>query len=460
MEFHPFAEIFPLMDDDDLQALADDIRQHGQRETVVVFEGQVLDGRNRATACVMAGKELKTREFQGSRQEAVDFVWSVNEKRRHLKPAQRESAALKREDWCNDLANEAKEAKRKDQSAGGQKAGRGRAAKGRVSPDTQPNRDDSKRTTAKVAETTKTSPASVARAKAVKERAPDLFKKMERGEMKTGTAYNEMKKREKSERLERKAAEVADSEEPPDWKLIHGDVMDGLQMVRDEHGPARLIFADPPYNQGVDYGDGPKADRLPDAQYMMWAAEWINLAEECLAVDGGLWVMICDEYAAEYNVALKAAGFTVRAWIKWYETFGVNCTNCFNRTSRHLFYCVRDAKHFVFNPGAVSRPSDRQEKYSDKRANPSGKIWDDVWTIPRLTGTCDERLPGFPTQLPLGVVQPVVECASEPGDLVVDPFSGSATTGVACIRAQRTYIGIEKSKTFIDASGKRLAAEG
>jgi hypothetical protein len=60
----------------------------------------------------------------------------------------------------------------------------------------------------------------------------------------------------------------------------------------------------------------------------------------------------------------------------------VNCTRKFNRTKRHLLYMVRDPKRFTFNRAAVSTLSDRQKKYNDKRANPAGKVLDDVWIYP------------------------------------------------------------------------------
>lgn len=240
----------------------------------------------------------------------------------------------------------------------------------------------------------------------------------------------------------------------PDWEIVEGDCGNVLKTL-DERS-VRLIFADPPYNIGIDYGNGVKADKLPGADYMQWAAEWIQDCRNVLTDDGSLWVMIGDEYAAEYCVALKAVGFTIRSWIKWYETFGVNCTNNFNRTSRHIFYAVVNPKKFIFNAEAVSRQSDRQAKYGDKRANPDGKIWDDVWQISRVTGTSDERIPDFPTQLPLAITRAIVGCASDAGDLVIDPFNGSGSTGVAAIELRRKYLGIEKSAEFCRLARMRL----
>jgi hypothetical protein len=76
----------------------------------------------------------------------------------------------------------------------------------------------------------------------------------------------------------------------------------------------------------------------------------------------------------------------------------VNCKRKFNRTKRHLLYMVRDPKRFTFNRSAVSTQSDRQKKYNDKRANPEGKILDDVWVIPRVAGMHRERIKGVPTR--------------------------------------------------------------
>jgi DNA modification methylase len=151
-------------------------------------------------------------------------------------------------------------------------------------------------------------------------------------------------------------------------------------------------------------------------------------------------------------------GFHIQPWIFWYETFGVNCTRKFNRCSRPLLWLVKNRKRFVFNADApeIRRLSDRQTKYNDARANPKGKLLDDVWQISRVCGTFNERIAGFPTQLPLELLRRVVACASCPGDLVVDPFSGSATTGAVCIEMGRHYRGIELSVEFAEMSRTRL----
>lgn len=247
----------------------------------------------------------------------------------------------------------------------------------------------------------------------------------------------------------------------PRWELRTGDCIAG--MARIEPGTVRLIFADPPYNIGVDYGPH-HDDRMDPNAYLGWSVKWVVAAKRLLSPDGSMWVLINDEWADEFGCLLRYVGLHRRAWIKWYESFGVNNTGNFNRCSRHLFYMVRDPDRFVWHENAVTRPSDRQLKYRDKRADPGGKIWDNVWginpPIPRLCGTTKERIPGFPTQLPLALLRPIIGCASDPGDRVLDPFSGSATTGHAAIELGRNYIGLEKSKEFNRLARMRLKVAG
>jgi len=461
LKSHPAADAFPMMDDGRYAELLSDIRHNGQREPITLCEEMILDGRNRYRACIEAGIEPEFREHKG---DPWAFAWSLNGARRDLEATVRALIFKRCEDgsakWAERLAKIAEDGRRKKSAAA---IGNSNAAKAKTvtDHDDPPLKKADKHPAREArAADAKVSPATMARADQIAKR-PDLERKVVDGEMKPAEALREIRSSKRRLELEQSAAR-ADAErhetDRPKWSIIHGDVIEGLESVRDEHGPARLIFTDPPYNIGIDYGDGEQADLLSDAAYMKWVRKWFALCWDCLTDDGSLWVMIGDEYAAEYAVELKATGFTIRSWVKWYETFGVNCSNKFNRTSRHIFYAVKDERRFVFNPEPVTRPSDRQTKYGDSRAAAGGKIWDDVWQIPRLTGTCAERIPDFPTQLPLALVEPIVLCASMPGDLVVDPFNGSGTTGVAAIRNGRKYVGVEKSEKFADMADMRLRA--
>jgi len=235
-------------------------------------------------------------------------------------------------------------------------------------------------------------------------------------------------------------------------EIIAGDCLDVMATI--EPGSVNLVFADPPYNVGVPYDV--HNDRMEPAAYLAWCDRWICASVRTLAPDGSMWVLINDEWADEYGIMLRQAGLVRRSRVIWYETFGVNCTRKFNRTHRHLFHMVRDRGRFTFNRAAVSIPSARLAKYRDKRANPEGKILDDVWTIPRLAGTHSERIKAFPTQLPLALLRRIVGCSSNPGDLVADWFSGSGTTAAVCVESGRRFLGVELSANYADLSRKRL----
>jgi ParB-like chromosome segregation protein Spo0J len=94
--FHPLADLFPLMQGEDFTALVADIRRHGLRESIILYEDKILDGRNRYRACIEAGVDpTYPKRFAGARADAVAFVISANIRRRHLTPIQKRDLIAK-----------------------------------------------------------------------------------------------------------------------------------------------------------------------------------------------------------------------------------------------------------------------------------------------------------------------------------------------------------------------------
>ena len=89
---HPIADIWPMMSDDDLQGLSNDIKHQGLLTPVWLYEDKFLDGRNRAKACQMAGVKVETKTYTGDN--PVAFAFSLNEKRRHLSSGARAALAV------------------------------------------------------------------------------------------------------------------------------------------------------------------------------------------------------------------------------------------------------------------------------------------------------------------------------------------------------------------------------
>jgi site-specific DNA-methyltransferase (adenine-specific) len=250
------------------------------------------------------------------------------------------------------------------------------------------------------------------------------------------------------------------------------DCVAGLRRVPNDS--IDLVFADPPFNIGYEYDE--YDDRLDEQKYLDWCSEWMSEIRRVLKPDGAFWLAIGDEYAAELKVAAKKLGFHTRNWVVWYYTFGVHCHSKFTRSHAHLFYFTKDAKKFRFNFPAIAVPSARQLVYNDKRSNPSGRSPDDTWILrpqdcidgfqpdedtwyyPRVAGTFKERAGFHGCQMPEQLLGRIIRTCTEEGDVVIDPFSGSATTLAVAKKLGRKFFGFELSKDYQARGTARISA--
>ncbi|MFP4356774.1 MAG: DNA-methyltransferase [Phycisphaerae bacterium] len=231
---------------------------------------------------------------------------------------------------------------------------------------------------------------------------------------------------------------------------------DCIAWMKDAEPFADLVFADPPFNIGYQYDV--YEDKLAYHEYYDWTFAWMEAAAGILRPTGSLWVAIGAEYAAEIRMIGRQLGLTLRNWVIWHYTFGQNTKAKFARAHAHLFYFVQDPAAFTFNDMAVRTFSDRQRIYKDRRANPDGKLPDDVWSeFPRVCGTFGERQGWHPCQMPISLLSRILRVCSNPGDVVADPFAGSGTTLVAAKRLARRYLGLELSENYVENIRKRLA---
>jgi len=235
-------------------------------------------------------------------------------------------------------------------------------------------------------------------------------------------------------------------------KVYLGDCIEIMKEFPDSS--IDLIFADPPFNIGIKY-DVHK-DNMPYDEYFKWSERWIQEAFRLLKSNGSIYVAIGDEFAAEINIILKRTGFYFRNWIIWYYTFGQNQRRKFNRAHTHILYFTKDKNKFTFNDKDIRIPSARQLIYKDKRANPIGKIPDDVWNFPRVCGTFKERISNHPCQMPEDILELIIKTSSNQGELVLDPFGGTGTTAAVAQRLKRNFITIEISKEYYIIILKRL----
>jgi site-specific DNA-methyltransferase (adenine-specific) len=236
-------------------------------------------------------------------------------------------------------------------------------------------------------------------------------------------------------------------------KIICGDCIEVLGRVREPF--ADLIFADPPFNIGYKYDK--YRDKKDRNNYIAWTKDWMSVCKKVLKPYGSFYIAIGDDYATDVKNIADEFGLFMRNWLIWHYTFGQQTKNKFARSHTHIFYFVNDKKNFTFNDYAVRVPSDRQLIYADKRANTAGKMPDDVWDgYSRVCGTFKERTGWHPCQMPESLLKRIIAVSSNPGDCVLDPFSGSGTTAAAAYQLSRNYVGIEISEKYVEKANERI----
>jgi site-specific DNA-methyltransferase (adenine-specific) len=262
---------------------------------------------------------------------------------------------------------------------------------------------------------------------------------------------------------------------PETNQIIQGDCIKLLNQ-----GPEAwidLVFADPPFNIGYLYHG--YEDKRKTEDYLQFSHDWMKAVYRALKPTGSFYLAIGDEYAADLCViARRQIGFTLRNWIIWHYTFGQQTRKKYAKSHTHILYFTKtdDPNGFTFNADAVRVASARQTTYADARANPKGKLPDDVWYlrpqetpgdyfagesdtwyVSRVCGTFKEREGWHGCQMPISVLTRIIAASSNPGDIVVDPFNGSGTTVVTAATMGRRYVGIDQSAEYVDYARQRLA---
>ena len=245
--------------------------------------------------------------------------------------------------------------------------------------------------------------------------------------------------------------------------------MDGLKYK------PKLVIADPPYNQGAPYGA--YDDNLSYNEYMYWTRKWVGAAASVLDPHGSMWIFVPDEWVSEIDVLAKREfKLHKRQHVIWAFTFGQRCSNKFSRSHCHLLHLTKTKTKFTFNADSLKVPSARELIYGDKRAMKGGKLPDDTWMLlesqlkphmgkdkdtwleSRICGTFKERKKHSPNQIPVQIMERIVLACSDKGDRVLDPFAGTAASGVACALHGRHWEGFDLSPTCVTEGNRRIKA--
>lgn len=234
--------------------------------------------------------------------------------------------------------------------------------------------------------------------------------------------------------------------------LYHGNSIQVLGQLKDQ---VDMIFADPPYflsNGGkkiqgrrmvsVDKGDWDKADSL---EYIdQFNQEWIDACKTILKDNGTIWV--CGTFHNIYSVekCLKNAGFQIINIITWQKSDPTPTWGelHFNFSSEYIIWARKNpkSKHF-FNFELM------------KELN-GGVLMPDVWKLSTV-GMWEKTCGKHPTQKPLRLLYRIVLASTRVGEVILDPFAGSCTTGIAANLLGRKFVGIDKSEDYLNLGIKR-----
>jgi len=245
-------------------------------------------------------------------------------------------------------------------------------------------------------------------------------------------------------------------------RIVAGDAVSVLRQLPERS--VDLVFADPPYNLQLSgelhRPDNSRVDGVDDAwdrfdgfaDYDRFTRAWLAEARRVLKDDGALWVIGTYHNIHRVGAALQDLGFWVLNDVVWRKTNPMPNFRGTRFTNAHetLIWCAKGPQaRYTFNYEAMKALNEGLQMRSD-------------WTLPLCTGP--ERLKDgdggklHPTQKPEALLYRVVAASSKPGDVVLDPFFGTGTTGVVAKKLGRRWIGIEREETYVRAARARLAA--
>lgn len=266
-EIHELANLFPLMTDDAINTLATNIRENGLLEKIVLYDGKILDGRNRFMACLRAGVTPEFEQYQGN--DPLQYVISLNLHRRHLNESQRAVIAER-------LAN---------------------MTVGNISGSNQHERKAAKMpdsiSQAEAAKMLNVSERTVRNIKAVKESRPELIEQIVSGKLTAGKAYKETQREEK----------LATIKEIAEQKKVNP-----LETIIPE-----LILADPPWR----YDFAETANREIENQYPTATLDEIKKHKPETADNCILFLWATAPKLVEAMAVIEAWGFTYKTHAIW-----------------------------------------------------------------------------------------------------------------------------------------------
>jgi DNA modification methylase len=263
---------------------------------------------------------------------------------------------------------------------------------------------------------------------------------------------------------------------------------ENLEIIRRHvaDGTVSLIYIDPPFNtgrtqartriktvrseagdrvgfQGKRYateklGTREFADTFDD--YLSFLEPRLREAHRALTQDGTLYFHI-DYREVHYCKVLLDGIFGRECFLNeviWAYDYGARASKKWPAKHDNILVYVKDPDRYFFDTDAVERIPYMAPGLVGPEKAARGKLPTDTWWHTIVPTNCRERL-GYPTQKPLGILKRIVQASSRPGDLVLDFFAGSGTTGEACLRLGRRFILVDNNLEALEVMARRFPAD-
>ena len=240
-----------------------------------------------------------------------------------------------------------------------------------------------------------------------------------------------------------------------DFTLILGDSLEELKKIKSKS--IDMIFADPPYflsGDGITCSGGKIVSvkkgewdkKIDIKEKHKFNKKWIRLCKRVLKDNGTIWISGTMHNIYSIGMALEEEGFKIINNITWKKLNPPPNISCraFTHSTETILWAKKDikkAKH-KFN-------------YETMKTMNDGKQMKDVWET-SLTKPSEKKYAKHPTQKPIELLKRIIIASTDEGDLILDPFNGSGTTGIVANLLNRKYIGIEKEKDYLDLTIRRF----
>jgi len=245
--------------------------------------------------------------------------------------------------------------------------------------------------------------------------------------------------------------------------VIWGDALEALpDYIPDES--IDLIFVDPPYNIGKNFNG--RKDRWPsDKDYLSWCYQWLELCIQKLKPNGSLYVMTATQNMPYFDIFLRERLVILSRIIWAYDSSGVQARKYFGSLYEPILFCVKDKNNYTFNAEDImieAKTGATRKLIDYRKPTPtiynSKKVPGNVWSIPRVRYRMDEY-EKHPTQKPTKLLDRIIRASSNPGDVVLDPFSGTFTASAVAQNLGRNSVGIEIEEEYIKIGLRRLGIQ-